>query len=95
MATVYDDTTATSGERAPNSWQTLSKLTYDTLGRVLASTDAGSNTTTTVYTPTAAGPLTRTKVTNPKSQNIYTYADYARGTPTKAYDVNNKITEST
>ncbi|MFG2970699.1 MULTISPECIES: restriction endonuclease fold toxin [unclassified Streptomyces] len=87
--------TATSGERAPSTWQTLSKLTYDTLGRVLTSTDAGSNTTTTTYTPTAAGPLTRTKVTNPKSQNIYTYADYARGTPTKAYDVNNKITEST
>ncbi|WP_020116548.1 RHS repeat-associated core domain-containing protein [Streptomyces canus] len=87
--------TATSGERAPSSWQTLSKLTYDTLGRVATSTDAGSNTTTTVYTPTAAGPLTKTKVTNPKSQNVYTYADYARGTPTKVYDANNKITEST
>ncbi|WP_329291440.1 restriction endonuclease fold toxin [Streptomyces pseudovenezuelae] len=87
--------TATSGERSPSSWQTLSKLTYDTLGRVATSTDAGSNTTTTVYTPTAAGPLTKTKVTNPKSQNVYTYADYARGTPTKVYDANNKITEST
>ncbi|MFJ6393903.1 RHS repeat-associated core domain-containing protein [Streptomyces sp. NPDC091972] len=87
--------TATSGERAPTSWQTLSKLTYDTLGRVTTSTDAGSNTTTTVYTPTATGPLTKTKVTNPKAQNVYTYADYARGTPTKVYDANNKITEST
>ncbi|MCX4860063.1 RHS repeat-associated core domain-containing protein [Streptomyces canus] len=87
--------TATSGERSPSSWQTLSKLTYDTLGRVVTSTDAGSNTTTTVYTPTAAGPLTKTKVTNPKSQNVYTYADYARGTPTKVYDANRKITEST
>ncbi|WP_373432428.1 RHS repeat-associated core domain-containing protein [Streptomyces canus] len=87
--------TATSGERAPSSWQTLSKLTYDTLGRVVTSTDAASNTTTTVYTPTGAGPLTKTKVTNPKSQNVYTYADYARGTPTKVYDANNKITEST
>ncbi|MFF7646727.1 RHS repeat-associated core domain-containing protein [Streptomyces canus] len=87
--------TATSGERSPSSWQTLSKLTYDTLGRVATSTDAGNNTTTTVYTPTAAGPLTKTKVTNPKSQNVYTYADYARGTPTKVYDANNKITEST
>jgi RHS repeat-associated protein len=87
--------TATSGERSPSSWQTFSKLTYDTLGRVLTSTDAASNTTTTVYTPTATGPLTKTKVTNPKSQNVYTYADYARGTPTKVYDANNKITEST
>ncbi|MEV7343619.1 RHS repeat-associated core domain-containing protein [Streptomyces sp. NPDC093544] len=87
--------TASNGERLPSAWQTLSKLTYDTLGRVLTSTDAGSNTTTTVYTPTAAGPLTKTKVTNPKTQNTYTYADYARGTPTKVYDANNKITEST
>ncbi|MGX1480876.1 UNVERIFIED_CONTAM: RHS repeat-associated protein [Streptomyces canus] len=86
--------TATGGERSPSSWQTLSKLTYDTLGRVVTSTDAASNTTTTVYTPTAAGPLTKTKVTNPKAQNVYTYADYARGTPTKVYDANNKITES-
>ncbi|MEU5096952.1 RHS repeat-associated core domain-containing protein [Streptomyces sp. NPDC020996] len=87
--------TASGGERSPSSWQTLSKLTYDTLGRVLTSTDAGGNTTTTTYTPTAVGPLTKTKVTNPKSQNVYTYADYARGTPTKVYDANNKITEST
>ncbi|WP_280882461.1 RHS repeat-associated core domain-containing protein [Streptomyces pseudovenezuelae] len=86
--------TATSGERSPSSWQTLSKLTYDTLGRVLTSTDAASNTTYTVYTPTAAGPLTRTKVTDPKTQIVYTYTDYARGTPTKVYDANNKITES-
>ncbi|WP_260844948.1 RHS repeat-associated core domain-containing protein [Streptomyces sp. SLBN-31] len=93
-ASAYPATT-TNGERTPSSWQTLSKLTYDTLGRVASSTDAGSNTTYTVYTPTTAGPLTKTKVTNPKSQNVYTYTDYARGTPTKIYDANNKITEST
>jgi RHS repeat-associated protein len=86
---------ATSGERAPSSWQTVSTKTYDTLGRVATSTDAGGNTTYTTYTPVAAGPLTRTKVTNAKTQNAYTYVDYARGTPTKVYDVNNKITEST
>ncbi|MGX9886527.1 RHS repeat-associated core domain-containing protein [Streptomyces sp. NPDC002276] len=86
---------ATSGERAPSSWQTLSRITYDTLGRVATSTDTAGNSSSTSYVPVASGPLTRTKVTNAKSQNSYTYADYARGLPLKVYDVNNKITETT
>jgi len=86
---------ATNGERHPSSWQTTSRATYDTLGRVATDTDTAGSTTTTTYTPVAAGPLTRTKVTNVKSQNVYTYADYARGLPTKVYDINNKITETT
>ncbi|MFF4831563.1 RHS repeat-associated core domain-containing protein [Streptomyces sp. NPDC001315] len=86
---------ATSGERYPASWQTVSRTTADVLGRVASVTDTAGNTTTTTYTPVAAGPLTKTKVTNAKSQSTYTYADYARGLPTKVYDVNNKITETT
>ncbi|MFE7840983.1 hypothetical protein ACFU53_34480 [Streptomyces sp. NPDC057474] len=85
----------TNSERNPSSWQTLSRSTYDALGRVASVTDTAGNTSTTSYVPVAAGPLTRTKVTNAKSQSIYTYNDYARGLPTKVYDVNNKITETT
>ncbi|MHB9858889.1 RHS repeat-associated core domain-containing protein [Streptomyces sp. YIM S03343] len=91
---------ATNGERYPSSWQTASTSTYDDsagtsgLGRPLTVTDAAGNTTTTTYTPTDTGPLTKTKTTNPKAQNTYTYTDYASGLPTKAYDVNNKITET-
>ncbi|MEV0638653.1 RHS repeat-associated core domain-containing protein [Streptomyces sp. NPDC050619] len=92
--------TATGGERPPTSWQTTATTTYDDsagtsgLGRPLTVTDAAGNTTTTAYTPTGSGPLTKTKVTNPKAQTTYTYTDYASGLPTKLYDVNNEITET-
>ena len=84
---------ATSGERHPSSWQTVTRTTYDTLGRSLNVSDTtGTVTSATTYTPTAAGPLTRTKVVNAKSQNTYSYFDPARGATLKVYDVNNKIT---
>ncbi|MFF0191286.1 hypothetical protein [Streptomyces sp. NPDC005244] len=87
--------TATSGERNPITWQTLTLATYDKpMGRVATATDAAGNTTTTTYTPLTTGPLTKTKVANAKSQNVYTYSDYARGLPVKVLDVNNKITET-
>ncbi|MFG3292682.1 RHS repeat-associated core domain-containing protein [Streptomyces sp. NPDC048179] len=92
--------TATNGERNPTTWQTVTTTTYDDsagtagLGRPMTVTDAGGNTTSTVYTPTGSGPLTKTKVTNAKTQTIYTYTDYASGLPTKVYDFNNKITET-
>lgn len=86
---------ATNGERNPTSWQTTAKSTYDTLGRSLTVTDAASNTTSTVYTPTAAGPVTRTKVTNAAGHSVYTYLDPAAGQPVKIYDVNLKKTELT
>ncbi|MCI3276570.1 RHS repeat-associated core domain-containing protein [Streptomyces cylindrosporus] len=89
---------ATDGERPPTSWQTVSKTAYDTstvkLGRPVSVTDAAGNTTSAAYTPTDAGPLTRTVITNPKSQKSYTYLDPARGSKTKVYDVNTKLTET-
>ncbi|MEU9381263.1 RHS repeat-associated core domain-containing protein [Streptomyces sp. NPDC048279] len=93
--------TITGGERTPSTWQTVATTTYDDssgmtgLGRPMTITDAAGNTTSTIYTPTDSGPLTKTKVTNAKTQTTYTYTDYASGLPTKAYDVNNKITETT
>ncbi|MGW2354958.1 polymorphic toxin-type HINT domain-containing protein [Actinacidiphila glaucinigra] len=87
--------TATGGERNPTAWQTTGRTHYDDMGRIADDTDTAGNTTTTVYTPTNAGPLTKTKVTNAKTQSSYTYTDYARGTPVKVYDLNNKITETT
>uniref|UniRef100_A0AAU2A6N6 RHS repeat-associated core domain-containing protein n=1 Tax=Streptomyces sp. NBC_00093 TaxID=2975649 RepID=A0AAU2A6N6_9ACTN len=88
-------TAATDGERNPSAWQTISRATYDTLGRVATVTDTAGNPTTTTYTPVSAGPLTRTKVSNAKTQNTYVYADYARGLPVMVYDVNTKVTETT
>ncbi|MGW3647008.1 polymorphic toxin-type HINT domain-containing protein [Streptomyces sp. NPDC000878] len=86
---------ATSGERHPTSWQTVTKTgTYDSLGRSLSVTDAAGNTTSTAYTPTDTGPLTRTATTNAKTQKSYAYFDPARGSTTKTYDVNTKLTET-
>lgn len=87
--------TVTGGERYPTSWQTVSKGTYDTLGRTLTATDATGDVTTTAYTPTTTGPVTKITITNPKSQKSYTYLDYARGSVVMSYDVNTKLTEST
>jgi RHS repeat-associated protein len=90
--------TATDGERNPTSWQTLTKTTYDDatvkLGRVLSTTDAAGNLTKTTYVPAGVGPVTRIQVTNAMTQNTYAYLDYARGSTVKAYDANNKITET-
>ncbi|MEU9341672.1 RHS repeat-associated core domain-containing protein [Streptomyces sp. NPDC048278] len=85
---------ATGGERLPTAWQTTGTSTFDSLGRVVTTTDAGKNTTTVAYTPTTAGPLTRMVVTNPKTQKSYTYHDPASGQITKVYDVNTKLTET-
>ncbi|WP_405908933.1 RHS repeat-associated core domain-containing protein [Streptomyces sp. NBC_00828] len=89
---------ATGGERHPTSWQTLTKTTYDTatakLGRSMSVTDAAGNTTSTAYTPTDTGPLTRTVATNPKTQKTITYVDPARGAATQVYDLNTKLTET-
>ncbi|MFJ3898389.1 RHS repeat-associated core domain-containing protein [Streptomyces sp. NPDC090083] len=87
--------TATSGERYPTSWQTVSTGTYDTLGRSLTATNATGDVTTTAYTPATTGPVTKLTITNPKAQKSSTYLDYARGSVVMSYDVNSKLTEST
>jgi RHS repeat-associated protein len=94
-ATAYPATANSSGERNPTSWQTVTKATYDTLGRALSATDAGGNTATTAYTPVASGPLTRTIVTNPKGQKTTSFIDPARGSALQVFDANTKLTEST
>ncbi|WP_424535062.1 hypothetical protein ACOZ38_33515 [Sphaerisporangium viridialbum] len=85
----------TGDERPPTGWQRTARTTYDTLGRPLADTDAGGNTTTTAYTPAGAGVLTKTVVTNPKQQKITTFLDGTRGLPLRTYDPNNAKTEQT
>ncbi|CAM5269591.1 hypothetical protein SFUMM280S_07111 [Streptomyces fumanus] len=64
----------TGGERAPSSWATVSRITYDALGRPLTTTDPAGNPTTVTYTPADTGPLTRTQT---KDANRYysTYGD--------------------
>lgn len=78
-------------------WQTVTKTTYDTaaakLGRPLTVSDTAGNTTTTSYTPAAAGPLEVTVVTEPKlasngqQHKKYSYVD-VRGSTVRSIDAN-------
>ncbi|MFZ3544026.1 polymorphic toxin-type HINT domain-containing protein [Streptomyces sp. 4.24] len=85
-------------------WQTIGKTTYDTdaakLGRPLTFTDTAGNTSTTSYTPAAAGPLQVTVKTAPKlasngqQHKTYTYADL-RGATVRSIDANMGSTYNT
>ncbi|MFF4849405.1 nucleic acid/nucleotide deaminase domain-containing protein [Streptomyces sp. NPDC001194] len=85
-------------------WQTVGKITYDTatakLGRPLTSTDAAGDTTTTSYTPAAAGPLQVTVSTAPKlasngqQHKSYAYMDL-RGSVVRSIDANMASTYNT
>ncbi|WP_405938263.1 RHS repeat-associated core domain-containing protein [Streptomyces sp. NBC_00726] len=83
------------GDRDPNAWATLSRDTFDALGRTLSSTDADGNTSSTTYTPAGAGPLTKTIATDAKGFRTATFLDPRRGTTLRSYDPNLKKTEST
>src|SRR6185437_929001 len=85
----------TGDDRPPTGWQRTGSTTYDTLGRPLTVTDAGGNPTTTAYTPTGAGVLTKTVETNAKQQKVTTFLDATRGLPVRTYDPNNGKTEQT
>lgn len=62
--------------------------TYDSLGRITATTDAASRTAITTYTPAAALPVTSSTVTNPAGHASTITFDPAFG-PTKITDPNN------
>ena len=67
--------------------------TYDTTyGRLLSSTDALGNQSTTAYTDNTAGLLTTTVVTNPAIHAMTTTFNPSRGLPLTIQDANNKIT---
>lgn len=77
------------------TWQKITTTTYDTLGRPLTVKNTNDTlTTSTTYTPTAAGPLTTTAVANAKSQTTTTKLDFATGSTLKITDPNSKITET-
>ncbi|MEV7616163.1 polymorphic toxin-type HINT domain-containing protein [Streptomyces sp. NPDC089799] len=96
-----------TGDRHPavsGGWQTVAKTTYDTatakLGRPLSVTNAEGQTTTTSYTPAAAGPLVVSVATGPKlasngqQHTSYTYVDL-RGSTVRSIDANMKSAFST
>ncbi|WP_328835932.1 RHS repeat-associated core domain-containing protein [Streptomyces europaeiscabiei] len=94
-ATGYSATPASDGLRAASGWQRVAATTYDTLGRPVDVTDTDGETTNTAYTPAAAGPLTKTIVTNPMGHKITSFLDPRHGQALRVYDANLKKTEST
>ncbi|MFF2408322.1 RHS repeat-associated core domain-containing protein [Streptomyces sp. NPDC058092] len=85
--------TATGGERNPTGWQRIAATTYDTLGRPRTVTDVQNNVSDTAYTPTDAGPLTKTVLTNAKGHKVVAFLDPRRGLPERTYDANLNKTE--
>ncbi|MEU8586895.1 polymorphic toxin-type HINT domain-containing protein [Streptomyces sp. NPDC048664] len=91
--TGYATTPDADGDRLATGWQTIATTGYDTLGRPLSITDSAGHTNSTAYTPTDAGPLTKTIITNPKQYKVVAFLDPRRGLTLRSYDANLKKTE--
>ncbi|WAX81945.1 RHS repeat-associated core domain-containing protein [Streptomyces sp. KMM 9044] len=94
-ATGYGTTAGPDGLRPASGWQATTTTTYDVLGRPVDVADADGNITTTAYTPTTVGPLTKTIVTNPEGHRTTSFLDPRHGQALRVYDANLKKTEST
>ncbi|GIH19291.1 type IV secretion protein Rhs [Rugosimonospora africana] len=68
--------------------------TYDDEGRVLTSTDALHQTTTTSYSPATGYPTNGVTVTNPLGHKTVTWTSPALGQTTKVSDPNGNVTET-
>ncbi|WP_052398283.1 RHS repeat domain-containing protein [Streptomyces sp. NRRL F-5123] len=70
------------------TWQNNARTTYDSYGRVLTSTDAKGNKTTSGYTADSVGLTTGTSTTNAKGQTAGTTVDPTRGLTLTSTDAN-------
>ncbi|MFF3127582.1 polymorphic toxin-type HINT domain-containing protein [Streptomyces sp. NPDC057908] len=78
------------------SWQTLTSAAtadFDVLGRPLKITNADGQPTTTAYTPTTAGPVSKIISTDPKTFKTTSFLDPRTGQTLRTYDANLKKTE--
>ena len=85
---------ATGALSAPVGQSTVSTTTYDAYGRVLTSTDALNQVTSTAYTPSSGYAATTVTVTNPLQHVTTTTIDPSWGTPTTIVDANGKTTQA-
>jgi RHS repeat-associated protein len=95
------DGDATRSERA-SAWTAgiptdfvATTASYDPQGRVVDVADPLGRHTSTTYTPTAGGPLTKTVITNPAGHETTVELDPAFGTPRASIDANGKRTDLT
>ncbi|AGL16592.1 YD repeat-containing protein [Actinoplanes sp. N902-109] len=74
-------------------WQTISRATYDSTGRVKTATDIKGNVTETTYTPATGGPVTAVSTKNiAMNWTTSTAASPYWGSVTRTTDANNRIT---
>ncbi len=74
---------------------TVERTKYDKLGRVVTEYDAKNRKSTTDFTPTGAGPVTKTVTTNPLGHTVTTHQNPAYAEPTAVVDANGKRTDLT
>ena len=74
------------------TWQTTTRDTYDSYGRVLDAYDGNGNETITGYTVNSAGLTTAQTATNPLSQAKSQTLDPARALPLTVTDANGVVT---
>lgn len=92
-ATRNDVLNNTNG--AAPAFYTKTTTGYDTSGRVIWTADALNHTTSTAYTPSDIGPLTKTVVTNPLNQATTTVTNPDRGTKASITDIDGHATSAT
>ncbi len=88
-------TQASANSGGSLTFVTQQTMTYDSSGRVLTSTDADGNPTTTAYTPADGGPLTQTVTTNALGQTITNALDPGRGSLLSLTDAADYLTTAT
>ncbi|WP_163506826.1 RHS repeat-associated core domain-containing protein [Fodinicola acaciae] len=76
-------------------YQTVKTAKYDAIGRATQITDALNNVTTTDFTPSGAGPLTKTTITQANGQTAVTELEPAWGKETAVTDAGGHRTEAT
>ncbi|GIF18204.1 RHS repeat-associated protein [Actinoplanes tereljensis] len=99
LTTVPTFGSATMSDRlkdwAPSTgtvWQTTTKATYDSTGRVVSGTDLKGNLTQTTYTPAVGGPVTGVSTKNPLGWISTSNNNPYWGSATKTTDPNSRIT---
>nr|WP_169514018.1 RHS repeat-associated core domain-containing protein [Agromyces subbeticus] len=86
--------TETIDPRDGDGYIQTATVKYDTRGRVLETTDAAGQTTTTAYTPRLEGPVTATTTTNPLGHTTTTKLDPFLGVPVESIDANGRTTKA-
>ncbi|GAA1613438.1 RHS repeat-associated core domain-containing protein [Kribbella sancticallisti] len=83
------------GSDGKAQYQTVNTTTYDALGRAVEMTDADGQKSTTTYTPTGAGPVTKVESTKPNGHKTSIEFEPAWGEEVAVTDEAGKRTEAT